>query len=82
MFNQPMFNPQIMQLLNIARSNGNPMVLMQNMFGDNPVFQKVMAMGKGKNPTQLQEVVRNIAHEQGMSDEQLNTFISNFGLKI
>ena len=82
MFNQPMFNPQIMQLLNIARSNGNPMMLMQNMFGDNPVFQKVMTMGQGKNPTQLQEVVRNIAHEQGMSDEQLNTFISNFGLKI
>ena len=82
MFNQPMFNPQIMQLLNIARSNGNPMMWMQNMFGDNPVFQKVMAMGQGKNPTQLQEVVRNIAHEQGMSDEQLNAFISNFGLKI
>lgn len=78
-----MFNPmQMMQMVGQLQQSNNPMALMQNMFGNNPVMQRAMQMGQGKSPAQLQQVVRNLAQQRGMNDEQLNQFLSNFGLKI
>lgn len=78
-----MFNPmQMMQMVAQLQQSNNPMALMQNMFGNNPVMQRAMQMGQGKSPVQLQQVVRNLAQQRGMNDEQLNQFLSNFGLKI
>lgn len=75
-----MFNP--MQLLQMLQSSNNPMALMQNMFGGNPLFQRAMQMGQGKSPEQIQQVVRNLAQQRGMNEQQLNQFLSQFGLKI
>lgn len=71
-----------MQLLNLLQNNANPMELMNQMFGNNPIFQQVMQMTQGKNPMQIQQIIKNVAHEQGMNEQQLNQFINQFGLKF
>lgn len=71
-----------MQLLNLLQNNANPMGLMNQMFGSNPIYQQVMQMTQGKNPNQIQQIIKNIAHERGMNDQQLNQFINQFGLKF
>lgn len=71
-----------MQLLSLLQNNANPMGLMNQMFGSNPIYQQVMQMTQGKNPNQIQQIIKNVAHERGMNDQQLNQFISQFGLKF
>lgn len=71
-----------MQLLNLLQNNANPMGLMNQMFGSNPIYQQVMQMTQGKNPNQIQQIIKNVAHERGMNDQQLNQFINQFGLKF
>ena len=39
-------------------------------------------MGQGKSPEQIQNIVRNLAKQKGMYDEQLNQFLNQFGLKL
>lgn len=55
---------------------------MQQMFGSNPVFSRAMEMTQGKSPEQIQQIVRNVAKARGMNEQQLNQFISQFGLKF
>lgn len=56
----------------------NPMQIMAMLQNSgNP-----MQMGKGKNEVQLKETVRNLAKQRGMSDEQLQQMLSNFGLTL
>lgn len=71
-----------MQLLNLLQNNANPMGLMNQMFGSNPIYQQVMQMTQGKNPNQIQQIIKNVAQERGMNDQQLNQFINQFGLKF
>lgn len=59
-----MMNP--MQLMGMVQGSQNPMQLMQQMFGGNPLFNQAMQMGQGKSPEQLQQIVRNIAHTIGV----------------
>lgn len=73
-------NPlQIMQML---QSANNPLAMMQSITGNNPMFQQAMKMGQGKNPVQIKQTIRNLAKERGMSDDQLNQFVAQFGLKM
>lgn len=39
-------------------------------------------MGQGKSTEQMQTLVRNLAKQKGMNDEQLNQFLNQFGLKL
>ena len=71
-----------MQILNLLQNNVNPMAMMNQMFGNNPIFQQVMQMTQGKNPMQIQQIIKNVAHEKGMNEQQLNQFINQFGLKF
>ena len=64
------------------QQSNNPMALMQNMFGNNPLMQRAMMMGQGKSPEQLQQIARNLAQQRGISPEQFNMMMSNFGLRI
>lgn len=74
-----MFNH--MQLMQIMR-NPNPQALMQQMFGNSPVYNRVMEMTRDKSPEQIQQLVRNVARSRGMDEMQLNQFLNNFGLKF
>lgn len=72
----------IAQMMGQIQQSNNPMAMMNNMFGNNPIMQRAMQMGQGKSPEQLQQVVRNLAQQKGMNEQQLNQFLGNFGLKI
>lgn len=63
-------NPMF-QILNIARNGGNPMALMQQIAGQNPMAAQAMRMINGKNQQQLRQIASNMAKERGMSLEQV-----------
>lgn len=71
-----------MQMMAMLQGSNNPMVMLQQLAGQNSMLNRAMQMGQGKSSGQLQQIVRNLAHQKGMSDEQLNQFISQFGLKF
>lgn len=58
------------------------MGLMKQFAGQNPLMSRAMQMGQGKSPEQMQTLVRNLAKQKGMNDEQLNQFLSQFGLRL
>ncbi|OLA36571.1 hypothetical protein [Phascolarctobacterium succinatutens] len=72
----------IFQMMQMVQQAGNPMGLMQQFAGQNPLMSRAMQMGQGKSPEQIQNIVRNLAKQKGMNDEQLNQFLNQFGLKL
>lgn len=75
-----MNNP--MQMFQMFMSAQNPMMMMQQMLGGNPMFQQAMQMAQGKNATQMPSIAQNIAKQKNISLEQLSQMASQFGLKI
>lgn len=71
-----------MQIMAMLQNSGNPMQMLTQMAQQNPMMGRAMQMGKGKNEVQLKETVRNLAKQRGMSDEQLQQMLSNFGLTL
>lgn len=69
--NNPMMNNPVMMLLNMARSGGNPMQLLQQLAGRNPQAAQVMRMMQGKDSKQLRSMAENMAKERGTSLEQV-----------
>ena len=66
----------------MLQNSVNPMQMLTQMAQQNPMMGRAMQMGKGKNEVQLKETVRNLAKQRGMSDEQLQQMLSNFGLTL
>ena len=71
-----------MQIMAMLQNSGNPMQMLTQMAQQNPMMSRAMQMGKGKNEVHLKETVRNLAKQRGMSDEQLQQMLSNFGLTL
>lgn len=71
-----------MQIMAMLQNSGNQMQMLTQMAQQNPMMGRAMQMGKGKNEVQLKETVRNLAKQRGMSDEQLQQMLSNFGLTL
>lgn len=71
-----------MQIMAMLQNSGNPMQMLTQMAQQNPMMGRAMQMGQGKNEMQLKEIVRNLAKQRGMSDEQLRQMLSNFGLTL
>lgn len=71
-----------MQIIAMLQNNQNPMGLLQQMAGSNPIMQRTMQMVQGKSPEQIQQIIRNVARSNNMSEEQLQQFVSQFGMKI
>lgn len=71
-----------MQIMAMLQNSGNPMQMLTQMAQQNPMMGRAMQMGRGKNEVQLKETVRNLAKQRGMSDEQLQQMLSNFGLTL
>ena len=76
-------NPmEIMQMFNQLKSNSNPMALMQQMYGNNPMFQQAMNMAQGKSPAELHQTIMNLAQTRGIDPNVINTFMTQFGFKF
>lgn len=76
-------NPmEVMQMFNQIKSNPNPMALMQQMFGGNPMFQQALNMSKGKSPLEMQQTIMNLAQTKGIDPTVINNLLNQFGFKI
>lgn len=73
---------EVMQMFNQIKSNPNPMALMQQMFGGNPMFQQALNMSKGKSPLEMQQTIMNLAQTKGIDPTVINNLLNQFGFKI
>lgn len=75
-----MNNP--MQMFQMFMSAQNPMMMMQQMLGGNPMFQQAMQMAQGKSQNEMFGVAQNIAKQKNIDENQLKQMASQFGLKF
>ena len=71
-------NNPIMALIQAARGGGDPMQVIGQMAGGNPVMQMGMQMMRGKNPQQLRQMAENMARQRGVNVEDI---INTLGLR-
>ena len=64
-------NNPILNLISLARTGGNPMTLMQQMAGRDPLAQQALKMVQGKTPDQLRQMAENMAKERGMTVDEI-----------
>lgn len=66
----------MMQMFNQIKGSNNPMGMMQQMFGNNPMFGRAMEMAQGKSPEQLTlnvaQVVRYIIYTRLHKPKAIN----------
>ncbi len=65
------------QILQLIQSSGNPMAMMQQMFGNHPLFQRAQMMLQGKNEKAQIKILENLCKQRGINLDQLK---SMFGL--
>lgn len=66
-----------MQMLQMLQSSGNPVAMMQQMFGNHPLFQRAQMMLQGKTEKAQMRIIENLCKQRGISLDQLK---SMFGL--
>jgi hypothetical protein len=66
-----MMTNNFMPLIRMMRSGGNPMMLLQQMAGNDPRARQVLQMVQGKNTDQLKQMAENMARERGTTVEQI-----------
>lgn len=71
-------NPMV-QVMNLMRNGGNPVTLLNQMTGNNPMVSSLMQSMQGKSPEALRQMAMNIAKERGVD---LNQFAQQFGMKL
>jgi len=65
------------QMMNLARSGGNPMAVMGQMAQNNPQVAQVMRMTQGKTVSEMETMARNMCRERGTTPEQI---LQQFGI--
>lgn len=71
-----------MQLMGLLNQSNNPMELIQNMAGQNPLMGRALQMGQGKSVDELKVIAQNLARQRGMNEKQLGQFLSELGLRL
>jgi hypothetical protein len=66
-----MMTNNFMPLISMMRSGGNPMMLLQQMAGNDPRARQVLQIVQGKNTDQLKQMAENMARERGTTVEQI-----------
>ena len=66
MTNNPIFN-----LISLARTGVNPMMLIQQIAGRDPRAQQALKMVQGKTTDQLRQMAENMAKERGTTVEEI-----------
>ena len=74
-----MMNNPMMQLMQLMRNGGNPMTMLNQMTGNNPMVGQLIQSIQGKSPDALRQMAMNIAKERGID---LNQFAQQFGMNI
>lgn len=78
-----MFNPTalmgnnpMVQMINVMRNGGNPEALIQQMLGNNPQLQQVIA---GKSPQQIMQTAETMCRERGTT---VNAILNQYGITL
>lgn len=69
----------MLSMISMLTQSPNPMMMLQQIFGNNPQFQQIMQIANGKSPQELEQYVRNLYQSQG---QDINQIASQFGLKL
>ena len=69
--NNPMAGNLLAAMMQMMRSGGNPMYLLQQMAAQDPQLSQAMRMIQGKSPQQLRSMAENMAKERGVSLESM-----------
>lgn len=56
--------------------------MMQQMFGNDPTFNRAMQMSQGKSPQEIEQVMANLCQQRGVDYNQFKQTLSQLGLKI
>lgn len=70
-----------MQMIGMLQQSNNPLALLQQMAGENPLMGRTLQMGQGRSVDELKVIAKNLARQRGMSDAQYQDFISTFNLQ-
>lgn len=78
-------NKNMVQFINMVRSNQNPQAFVTNMLkeraGQNPVLGNLANLVEAGKTSEVEQVVRNIAKERGIDfDKEFNSFKQMFKL--
>lgn len=73
------------QLIQMIKGGKNPQQLMLNILQQNaqgnPMLQNLMMLAKNNRTTDIEQIARNLAKEQGIDfDKEFNAFKQQFGL--
>lgn len=52
-------------------------MMQQLMMQGNPIFNRAMQMGNGKNETEMEQVARNICQNKGLDYDKMKSAFSN-----
>ena len=66
-----MLNNQIGLLIQAAQGGGDPMRIIGQLAGGNPMIAHGLQMVRGKSPDQLRQLAENMARERGTSPEAI-----------
>lgn len=72
---------QIFQMINQLKSNQNPTSMINQMFGNDPMFNRAIQMAQGKSPQELEQVVKNLCQQRGIDYGQLMQNFNQMGMK-
>lgn len=72
----------LLQLIQMMQNSNNPMGILEQVSSQNPLMGRAVQMSSGKSVSELQNIVRNLAQQRGMNEQQLNEFLSHYGLKL
>ena len=64
------------------QKSGNPMQLIQQMFGNDPKMQRAMSMVKGKSPQEVQQTALNLCQQKGIDINQAIQQARQMGIQV
>ncbi len=84
-----MKNNPFMNLINMAKNGGNSAQMLQQMAGQNPQLKQVMDMANGKSPSEMGNMINQMAQQKGIDLGELakqlgmpEDVASHFGIKM
>ena len=64
-------NNHLMMLLQAAQGGGDPIQILSQLAGNDPMMAQALKMVQGKTPDQLRRMAENMARERGTSPEAI-----------
>lgn len=72
----------MLEFLALLSKASDPIALMQQRFGNNPMFQQAANMLNGKSPADMKQFVINAAQSQGVDIQNLQNLAKQFNIPL